>query len=58
MLVELSMLTKERPFSDALKRLREVGLRPTRQRLSLTRLLFDGDSRHVTAEQVHEEALS
>lgn len=51
------MRTKERPYSDALKRLRDVGLRPTRQRLSLGRLLFEGGNRHVTAEQVHEEAL-
>lgn len=51
------MRTKERPYSDALKRLRDVGLRPTRQRLSLARLLFENGNRHVTAEQVHEEAL-
>jgi Fur family transcriptional regulator, iron response regulator len=41
----------------ALKRLRSVGLRPTRQRIALARLLFDGGSdRHVTAEQLHGEA--
>src|SRR5437763_5300040 len=38
------------------ERLRTVGLRPTRQRLALARLLFDGDDRHITAEQLHEEA--
>ena len=47
----------DRPYTDALKRLRDVGLRPTRQRLSLARLLFEAGNRHVTAEQVHEEAL-
>ena len=37
------------------ERLRQAGLRPTRQRLALGRLLFTGD-RHVTAEGLHLEA--
>lgn len=37
-------------------RLRAAGLRPTRQRLALGRLLLNGERRHVTAEQVHIEA--
>ena len=41
----------------ALERLRAVGLRPTRQRLALARLLFDNEDRHITAEQLHGEAL-
>ena len=46
-----------RPFSQALKRLRDAGLRPTRQRLALAKLLFErGEDRHVTAEALHEEA--
>lgn len=49
-------MTETRPFTDALQRLRDAGLRPTRQRLSLARLLFDAGDRHVTAEQVHAEA--
>jgi Fur family transcriptional regulator, iron response regulator len=40
----------------ALARLRAVGLRPTRQRLSLARLLFGNGDRHLTAEQLHSEA--
>lgn len=35
--------------------LRDAGLRPTRQRLALGRLLFAGADRHVTAEQLHGE---
>ena len=35
--------------------LRQAGLRPTRQRLALGRLLFDSGDRHVTAEQLHAE---
>lgn len=57
-----------RPFDDTragtLKRERDVtellrgaGLRPTRQRLSLGALLFDGVDRHVTAEMLHEQAI-
>jgi Fur family transcriptional regulator, iron response regulator len=45
-----------RPYSNALERLRRVGLRPTLQRLALARLLFDQGNRHVTAEQLHGEA--
>jgi Fur family iron response transcriptional regulator len=39
-----------------LPRLRGAGLRPTRQRVALARLLFNGGDRHVTAEQLHGEA--
>lgn len=47
-----------RPFAGTIERLREVGLRPTRQRLALARLLFDGADRHVTAEMLHSEAVA
>lgn len=46
-----------RPYSQALDRLRAVGLRPTRQRLALAKLLFERGHRHVTAESLHGEAL-
>jgi Fur family iron response transcriptional regulator len=36
--------------------LRKAGLRPTRQRLALGALLFEGEDRHVTAELLHAEA--
>jgi Fur family transcriptional regulator, iron response regulator len=36
--------------------LREVGLRPTRQRMSLGLLLFGKGGRHLTAEMLYEEA--
>jgi len=44
------------PVPSILARLRGAGLRPTRQRLALAKLLFDGGDRHVTAEQLHGEA--
>ena len=37
-------------------RLRAAGLRPTRQRLGLARLLFAGPDRHVRAEELSREA--
>jgi Fur family iron response transcriptional regulator len=43
---------------DLPARLRQAGLRPTRQRLALARLLFERGNRHVTAEQLHGEALA
>lgn len=39
-------------------RLREAGLRPTRQRLALGTLLFGAGDRHVSAEMLHVEALN
>jgi Fur family iron response transcriptional regulator len=44
------------PADTILSRLRAVGLRPTRQRMALARLMFEAGDRHVTAEQLHGEA--
>ena len=44
--------------SLALSRLRAANLRPTRQRVALARLLLETGDRHVTAEQLHGEALA
>jgi len=49
-------MTTVRPYTKALDWLKSAGLRPTRQRLGLGRLLFEGGDRHVTAEQLHAEA--
>ena len=46
----------EKPYEKVLKRLRSAGLRPTRQRMALAKLLFEGRDRHVTAEILHAEA--
>ncbi|MDR6954923.1 Fur family iron response transcriptional regulator [Ancylobacter sp. 3268] len=45
------------PFHDVRHMLRDVGLRPTRQRLALGWLLFAKGDRHVSAEILHEEAI-
>lgn len=51
------MQMMQRPYSNILDRLRGVGLRPTRQRLALAKLLFENGDRHISAEQLHSEAL-
>jgi Fur family transcriptional regulator, iron response regulator len=38
------------------EKLRAVGLRPTRQRLALAKILFSSGDRHVSAEDLHREA--
>lgn len=43
----------EGKFSDLLRR---AGLRPTRQRIALSQLLFGAGDRHVSAEALHAEA--
>ena len=42
--------------AEQIAKLRAVGMRPTRQRLGLAALLFEAKDRHVSAEQLHEEA--
>ena len=49
-------MTPASPPLNALVELRAAGLRPTRQRLVLARLLLGNGDRHVTAEQLHAEA--
>ena len=39
-------------------RLRSAGLRPTRQRVALGDLLFAKGDRHLTVEELHEEAVA
>src|ERR1700688_3315270 len=44
------------PWHDVKAMLRDVGLRPTRQRMELGWLLFGKGNRHITAELLYEEA--
>jgi Fur family transcriptional regulator, iron response regulator len=44
------------PWHDVKAKLRQVGLRPTRQRVALGWLLLGKGDRHVTAELLYEEA--
>ena len=44
-------MNKDRPYSALVQRLKTAGLRPTRQRLALAKLLFEapgGCDRHIT----------
>ena len=54
--MEMMKTKTQRPYTQVLERLRAVGLRPTRQRKDLAKLLFEGPDRHVTAEILHAEA--
>ncbi len=50
-------MSEKRPYSAHIDRLKAAGLRPTKQRLALAKLLFgDGDC-HTTAEQLHLQAM-
>jgi Fur family transcriptional regulator, iron response regulator len=40
------------------EKLRLVGLRPTRQRVALAKLLFSEGERHICAESLHADALA
>jgi Fur family iron response transcriptional regulator len=61
-LIAVSGATPMQTNSEALVKtdtrdlLRDAGLRPTRQRIGLAHLLFAGDCRHVTAEDLFAEA--
>jgi Fur family iron response transcriptional regulator len=43
------------PIATVPEMLRQANLRPTRQRLTLGRVLFESGDRHITAEQLHAE---
>ncbi|HEY1632583.1 MAG TPA: Fur family transcriptional regulator [Rhizomicrobium sp.] len=49
------MASKKTSRTEA-ARLKEAGLRPTRQRVALAGLLFRHGDRHLTAESLHDEA--
>jgi Fur family iron response transcriptional regulator len=55
--IEPGRVRKGCPLSDLREKLRRVGLRPTRQRVSLGWLLFGKGDRHITAELLYEEAM-
>jgi Fur family iron response transcriptional regulator len=48
----------DKKASEVRTMLRASGLRPTRQRLALAELLFADGNRHISAEGLHEEAMS
>ena len=52
------METARRQDDELETRVRAAGLRPTRQRIALAELLFAKGDRHLSAEELHEEALN
>ena len=50
-------MNESRPSPTPAERLAAAGLRPTRQRLALTSLVFGQGERHLSAESLHAEAL-
>ncbi|MDB5511872.1 MAG: Fur family transcriptional regulator [Enterovirga sp.] len=54
---DASLARRGCPVHELKDRLRLVGLRPTRQRISLGWLLFAKGDRHITAEMLFEEAM-
>ena len=46
------------PRHDYMGLLRRAGLRPTRQRMALSFILFSQGNRHLTAEMLHAEAIA
>jgi len=53
------MLVRDEKASAAIdRRGRDAGLRPTRQRLALAGLLFAKGDRHLSAEELHDEAIA
>ena len=42
-------------FNRAIKTLRNSGIRPTKQRMVLAKLLFEKGERHISAEELYDE---
>lgn len=55
--VKCALCTKPCLSRDVGKKLRESGLRPTRQRVELAKLMFGVGDRHLTADMLYEEAV-
>lgn len=52
----MAAATHQRPYTQVVDRLKQAGLRPTRQRMALAKLLCDAGDCHFTAEQLHGKA--
>ena len=42
-------------YNQAVKKLSNIGLRPTKQRMVLIKLLFENPDRHISAEELYQE---
>ena len=54
----IQKITAYNPISNyhqAIRKLSNNGIRPTKQRMILAKLLFENGDRHISAEELHEE---
>lgn len=51
-------MSTEKRYAHVIRQLREAGLRPTRQRIALANMMFTGEDRHMSAEEVHSDAVA
>jgi Fur family iron response transcriptional regulator len=54
----MAVMQNTRPYSQVVDRLKQAGLRPTRQRIALAKLLCDSGDCHFTAEQLQAKAVA
>ena len=55
MIRKISTFDSVSNFNDAINKLKSKGIRPTKQRMILAKLLFENGDRHISAEEIYEE---
>ena len=55
MSIENKVIDPLSPYSRALKKIEESGIRPTKQRRILAKLIFEKGDRHISAENLFDE---
>ena len=55
MRIENKVIDPLSPYSRALKKIEESGIRPTKQRRILAKLIFEKGDRHISAENLFDE---
>ena len=52
---KISTYKPQSNFNQAIKKLSNIGIRPTKQRMILAKLLFENGDRHISAEEIFDE---
>ena len=52
---KISTYKPQSNFNQAIKKLSNIGIRPTKQRIILAKLLFENGDRHISAEEIFDE---
>ena len=50
-------MRKKRTFTDIVAKIRDAGLKPTRQRIAIASIIFDGTNKHISAENLYHEII-